>query len=136
MAGSKHKGKGKTPPAKRHIVASGPREANIKLPKGLHRFYLWDKFSDSCFWFMAGLVYHKGMYREDAANAFREFLQLDEESAPTRAIVRKFERQLAQFKSAMCDDRSMIKIFEQENIKDETVFKTNSGGTGRPPGQG
>lgn len=136
MAGSKLKGKGKTPPPKRHIVASAPREANIKLPKGLHRFYLWDKFSDSCFWFMAGLVFQKGMFREDAANAFREFLQLDEETAPTRAIVRKFERQLVQFKSAMCEDRSMIRIFDQENFKDEGIHKADSGGPGRSTGKG
>jgi hypothetical protein len=50
------------------------------------------------------------MHVNDAAIAFRDFLQLDEDVAPTRTLESKFYRQLAQFRKAIKTDRHMIMI--------------------------
>jgi len=96
-----------------------------KLPKGLHKYYTSDKFTDAVFWFMCGMIYgcDKGVY--DAANTFREFLGLDEDSAPTRHLVQKFQRQLKQFKEVIVIDRDKISLSEDEFLQEvaDEVFR-------------
>lgn len=87
-----------------------------KLPHGLHRFYTSDKFTDSVFWFMCGMVYGGGKEIYCAANTFREFLGIDEESAPTRQLVQKFNRQLKNFKEAIAEDRHKIDLKEEDDV--------------------
>lgn len=85
-------------------------QSTRKLPRGLHQFYISDKFTDSVFWFMAGLIVVQKMHVNDAAVAYRDFLQLDEDVAPTRTLESKFYRQLASFRKAIKEDRCMIAI--------------------------
>lgn len=90
--------------------------STVKLPIGLHRFYITDHYSQGLFWFMLGLIYVKGMSAKEAATAFQEFLVLDNDHGPVAALTKKFYRQLPLFQDAIRTDRCAINLNEEELI--------------------
>ena len=103
--------------AENEKLPKGPAE-NEKLPKGLHEFYRADKFTDASFWFMCGLIHKAGMSQYEAANAFREFMQLDEDTAPTRSLMRKYIRHKVLYHEVLRNEKSEINAtFRRDNRK-------------------
>lgn len=94
--------------------------STAKLPHGMHKYYASDKFTDSAFWFMCGMVYGCNRLIPESANAFREFLGLDEDVAPTETLIMKFHRQRKNFREVIVVDRDKINLSDDEFMKEIT----------------
>jgi len=92
---------------------------NTPLPKGLHDFYRADKFTDAAFWFMAALIHKGGMSQYQAANAFRDFMQIDEDTAPTRSIMTKYIRHKVLYHEVIRTEKKEIEnaLFRRDSKK-------------------